>query len=182
MIFFELPKLLYIFTEYLYLNRNNFIMKKIVLTESQLDMVKKHISEAESNDRYERKVEVSVGTTGEYRYDGMVLDEITTYYDEMRLTYLIEQEHRSWGIKNISLYDIKGYDEIEVELHLYPENSNDANDEVVKEVKIPLDWSTLNVDINEGKGVVTINDRLDITFHIVDGKFVAEMSIDVYTL
>jgi hypothetical protein len=69
-----------------------------------------------------------------------------------------------------------------VELHLYPENSNDANDEVVKEVKIPLDWSTLNVDINEGKGVVTINDRLDITFHIVDGKFVAEMSIDVYTL
>jgi hypothetical protein len=59
-------------------------MKKIVLTESQLDMVKKHIAEAESNDRYERKVEVSVGTTGEYRYDGMVLDEITTYYDEMR--------------------------------------------------------------------------------------------------
>jgi hypothetical protein len=157
-------------------------MKKIVLTENQLDMVKKHISEQESNNRYERKVEVSVGTTGEYRYEGMVLDEITTYYDEMRLTYLIEQEHRSWGIKNISLYDIQGYDEIEVELHLYPEDSNDSNDEVVKEVKIPLDWSKLNVETYDGKGLVTINDRLDIIIHIVDGKFEAEMMIDVYTL
>ena len=55
MIFFDLPNLLYIFTEYLYKNRNKFIMKKIVLTENQLDMVKKHIKEEESNNRYERK-------------------------------------------------------------------------------------------------------------------------------
>lgn len=157
-------------------------MKKIVLTENQLDMVKKHISEQESDNRYERKVEVNVGTTGEYTYDGMVIDEITTYNNEMRLTYLIEQEHRSWGIKDISLYDIKGYDEIEVELHLYPEDSNDANDEVIKEVKIPLDWSTLNVNNYDGKGVITVDDRLDITIHMKEGKFVAEMSIDIYTL
>jgi hypothetical protein len=158
-------------------------MKKVVLTESQLNMVKRHIAEEESNDRYERKVEVSVGTpTGEYRYENMVIDEITTDYDEMRLTYLIEQEHRSWGIKNISLYDIKGYDEIEVKLHLYPENSEDFDDVVIKEVKIPLDWDTLNVTTNEGKGMVTIDDRLDITIYVKDGVFSTDMSIETYTL
>jgi len=158
-------------------------MKNVILTENQYKMVNKFVAEQSGdNNRYERKVEVSVGTTGEYRYENMVVDEITTYYNEMRLTYLIEQEHRSWGIKGISLYDIQGYSEIEVELHLYPENSNDSNDEVVKEIKIPLDWSTLEVNTYEDKGVVTVGDRLDIVFHVEDGKFKAYMSIDVYTL
>lgn len=160
----------------------------MIITETQLTKINDLISEnkvitEDSNNRYERKVEVSVGTpTSEYRYENMVVDEITTYFDEMRLTYLIEQEHRSWGIKGISLYDIQGYDEIEVELYLYPEDSNDSNDMIKKEVKVPLDWSTLNVNTNDGEGVVTIGDRLDITIHINDGKFVAEMSIEVYTL
>lgn len=159
----------------------------MIITESQLNKINDLLSEKkviteDSNNRYERKVEVSVGTNGTYRYENMVVDEITTYFDEMRLTYLIEQEHRSWGIKGISLYDIQGYDEIEVELYLYPENSNDANDMIKKEVKVPLDWSTLNVDTHDGEGVVTIGNRLDISIHINDGKFVAEMSIDVYTL
>lgn len=157
-------------------------MGKLVITENQYKNLQKMINE-EANNRYERKVEVSVGTTGQYRYENMILDEVTTYYNEMRLTYLIEQEHRSWGIKNISLYDIQGYDDIEVELHLYPEDSNDPNDAVIKEVKIPLDWSKLNVDTNEGEGVVTIGNRLDIVIHLQqDGTFLPEMSIDVYTL
>ena len=161
----------------------------MIITESQLNKINDLLSEKkviteDSNNRYERKVEVSVGAPSRsgYKYEGMVIDEITTYYDEMRLTYLIEQEHRSWGIKGISLYDIQGYDEIEVELYLYPENSNDANDMIKKEVKVPLDWSTLNVDTHDGEGVVTIGNRLDMTIHINDGKFVAEMFIDVYTL
>jgi hypothetical protein len=157
-------------------------MKKIVISENQYKNLQKMITE-DSDNRYERKVEVSVGTTGEYRYDGMVLDEITTYYNEMRLTYLIEQEHRSWGIKGISLYDIQGYPEIEVELHLYPEDSNDANDEIIKEVKIPLDWSTLHTETYDQESVVTIGDTLNISIHVdKEGKFVPEMSIDIYTL
>lgn len=159
----------------------------MIITESQMNKITNLLTESkviteQSDNRYERKVEVSVGTNGTYRYENMVVDEITTYFNEMRLSYLIEQEHRSWGIKGISLYDIQGYDEIEVELYLYPEDSNDSNDMIKKEVKVPLDWSTLNVDTRDGEGVITIGDRLDISIHIKDGKFVAEMSIDVYTL
>ena len=69
-----------------------------------------------------------------FKYDNMIVGDVSLYNDEMRLTYLIEQEHRSWGVKGISLYDIQGYSEIEVELHLYPEGSDD---EIIKEVKRP---------------------------------------------
>jgi hypothetical protein len=153
-------------------------MKKIVITENQYKNLQKMITE-DTNNRYERKVSVNVGISGSPRYENMTLDDITTYYDEMRLTYLIEQEHRSWGIKDISLYDIQGSDEIEVELHLYPDDSDEP---IVKEVKIPLDWSKLETRTNNGEGVVTIGDSLDITFYFIDGKFESEMEIEVYKL
>jgi len=153
-------------------------MGKIVISENQYKNLQKMINE-DVNNRYERVVKVNVGIGGSPRYEDMTLDDITTYYDEMRLTYLIEQEHRSWGIKNISLYDIQGNDEIEVELHLYPDNSNEP---IIKEVKIPLDWSKLETSTNQGEGVVTIGDRLDIRFYLVDGKFEYEMELEVYNL
>jgi hypothetical protein len=153
-------------------------MGKIVISENQYKNLQKMITE-DVNNRYERVVKVNVGIGGSPRYENMTLDDITTYYDEMRLTYLIEQEHRSWGIKNISLYDIQGNDEIEVELHLYPDN---ANEPIIKEVKIPLDWSKLETSTNQGEGVVTIGDRLDIRFYLVDGKFEYEMELEVYNL
>ena len=155
---------------------------KVALSEKQLETIKKHLNEDINDDRYERKVKVSVGCPHGYHYDNMVLDEVSTYYDEMRLTYLIDQEHRSWGIKGISIYDISGYDEIEVELHLYPENSNDYHDEIVKEVKIPLDWSKLNVENEERKGLVCVGDVLEIIIHVENGQLVPELRIDAYTL
>jgi hypothetical protein len=153
-------------------------MGKIVISENQYKNLQKMITE-DVNNRYERVVKVNVGIGGSPRYENMTLEDITTYYNEMRLTYLIEQEHRSWGIKNISLYDIQGNDEIEVELHLYPDNSNEP---IIKEIKIPLDWSKLETSTNQGEGVVTIGDRLDIRFYLVDGKFEYEMELEVYNL
>lgn len=156
-------------------------MGKIAITENQFKNLQKMITEQASN-RYERKVEVYVGTNGSYKYEGMVLDEVTTYYDEMRLTYVIDQEHRSWGIKNITIYDIQGYDDIEVTLHLFPEDSNDSSDKVTKEIKIPLNWEKIEIDTVQGEGVVTINNKLDIEIRVVDGKLESELKIDVYTM
>ena len=151
-------------------------MKKIILTEDQIDLLRKN-AQREDERRYRRDVKIDVES---YRvmYKGMEINDITAGY-EPTLTYLIEQEHRSWGIKNISLYDIQGNDEIEVELHLYPDN---ANEPIIKEVKIPLDWSKLETSTNQGEGVVTIGDRLDIRFYLVDGKFEYEMELEVYNL
>lgn len=163
---------------------------KMIITESQLNKINDLLSEKkviteDSNNRYERKVQVRIGITPGYyqklRYDNMVVEDITTDFNEMRLTYLIEQEHRSWGIKDISLYDIQGYSEIDAELHLYPEGSDDVT---VKEVKIPLDWeNSLEVDSVDNEGVITVGDVLEIDVYIDEnGDFKTKMSIEVYKL
>jgi hypothetical protein len=163
---------------------------KMIITETQLTKINDLISEnkvitEDSNNRYERNVKVRIGIApGHYqkfRYDNMIVEDVSIYFDEMRLTYLIESEHRSWGIKGISLYDIKGYSEIDAELHLYPEGSDDV---VIKEVKIPLDWeNSLETDTVDNEGVISIGNELDIDLYIDEnGNFRTEMSIDVYTL
>jgi hypothetical protein len=152
---------------------------KVALSQKQIETIKRHLNEDINSDRYERKVKVSVGCPSGYQYDGMILDDVSTYYDEMRLTFLIEQEHRSWGIKDISIYDIQGYDEIEVELHLYAEGSDEPT---IKEVMIPLDWSTLNVESEKSNGVITVGDVLQIIVHVQDGKLVPELIIETYSL
>ena len=78
--------------------------------------------------------------------------------------------------------NIQGYDDIEVTLYLYPENSNNSDDAVTKEVKVPLDWSKLNVETIQGKGIVTVDNRVDIEIHVQDGKLVPELRMQVYTM
>lgn len=162
----------------------------MIITETQLNKINDLISKnkvitEQSDNRYERKVKVRIGIASGYyqklRYDNMIVEDITTDFDEMRLSYLIEQEHRSWGIKNISLYDIQGYSDIDAELHLYPEGSNDV---VIKEVKIPLDWeNSLETDTINNEGVVTVGNELEIEVIIDEnGNFKSKMSIEVYKL
>jgi hypothetical protein len=163
---------------------------KMIITETQLTKINDLISEnkvitEDSNNRYERNVKVNIGIAPGYyqkfKYDNMIVGDVSLYNDEMRLTYLIEQEHRSWGVKGISLYDIQGYSEIEVELHLYPEGSDD---EIIKEVKIPLDWeNSLETESIDGEGVITIGNELEIDVYIDEnGNFKTEMLIEVYNL
>lgn len=162
----------------------------MIITETQLTKINDLISEnkvitEDSDNRYERKVQVRIGITPGYyqklRYDNMVVEDITTDFNEMRLTYLIEQEHRSWGIKDISLYDIQGYSEIQAELHLYPEGSDDV---MVKEITIPLDWeNSLETESVDNEGVITVGDVLEIEVHIDEnGELKTKMSIEVYKL
>jgi len=179
MIFFDLPNLLYIFTEYLYKNRNKFIMKKIVLTENQLDMVKKHIKEEADDNRYRREVKVSVGVNSQQRYKGMEINDIIPYSEKMEISFNIDQDHRSWGIKDISLNSIKGPDSIEVEIECYPEGSDDY---ISEEITIPLDWENISID-KVSNGLMTVGDEVDITLYISEtGEYSTEISMDVYTL
>jgi len=117
-------------------------MKKIVLGESQVDkLMSKLVSEQYAgSDRYSQEVRCSF----EYHkktYKGNEIDWIAD--GRFNLSFRIDMEARSYGIKGISVYDFQGPEEIEILVTYYPEGSEDPIDE---EILIRPDWSKVNTD------------------------------------
>jgi hypothetical protein len=151
-------------------------MKKIVLTENQLKMVKKQVTEgAIGNERYGRDVSVSVGTYGA-KINGNDIDWAVC--SDMKVTYLIEMEHRSWGIKGISLYSIQGPSEIELTITPQVEDADDI------EITVPLNWENVEEETQEGEGVITIGNEIELSLgNDENGNIiVSSIHVPVYTL
>lgn len=151
-------------------------MKKIVLTENQLNMVKKHISESSvGNERYGREVSVYVETYNA-KINGEDIDWAVC--PNMRVTYLIDMEHRSWGIKGISLYSIQGPSEIELTITPQVEDGEDV------EIRVPLNWENVEEDTQEGEGVITIGDEISLVLgNDENGNIMVDtIQVPVYTL
>ncbi len=151
-------------------------MKTILLTENQLNMIQKHINEgAVGNDRYENRVSVYVETYG-VKVNGNDIDWATC--GDMTLNYLIEMEHRSWGIKGISLYDIQGPSEIEIEVTPQVEDGEEVS------LSLPFDWSNVEHETEEGEGLITIGS--EITIKLANNEngeiFIESIHVPVYTL
>jgi len=151
-------------------------MAKILVTENQLDMIKKSINEgAIGGDRYERPVKVDVRTYGT-TINGNDIDWATC--GNITLNYQIDMEHRSWGIKDISLYDIKGPSEIEIEITPQVEDAEDVY------VTVPLDWENIEIETQESEGVVTVGNEIEIQLgNNENGDIIVKsITVPVYTL
>jgi hypothetical protein len=151
-------------------------MKKIVLTENQVQMVKKHVTEsAVGNERYGREVSVSVGTYGA-KINGEDIDWAVC--SDMKVTYLIEMEHRSWGIKGISLYSIQGPSEIELTITPQVEDADDID------ITVQLNWENVEEETQEGEGVITIGNEIEVSLgNDENGNIiVTSIHVPVYTL
>jgi len=148
----------------------------MIITENQLNMLKKQINEgAVGGDRYQRIVKVNVETY-DVKVNGEDIDWVTC--GDIRLTYLIEMEHRSWGIKDVSLYDIQGPSEIEIEITPQVEDAKDVY------LNLPFDWSNVETETETGESVVTIGD--EITIRLANNEngeiFIESIHVPVYTL
>jgi len=150
-------------------------MKKILLSENQLNMIKKRISEGINDNRYERVVSVDVETYG-VKINGNDIDWAVA--GDIRLSYLIDQEHRSWGIKDISLYDIQGPSEIELTITPQVDDADDI------EITIPLNWENVEQETQENQGVITIGNEIIVKLgNDENGEVVVEsIHVPVYTL
>ena len=151
-------------------------MAKILVTENQLDMIKKSINEgAIGGDRYERPVKVDVRTYNT-TINGNDIDWASC--GEITLNYIIDMEHRSWGIKDISLYDIKGPSEIEIEITPQVEDAEDVY------VTVPLDWENIEIETQESEGVVTVGNEIEIELgNNENGDIIVKtITVPVYTL
>ena len=152
-------------------------MKKVILTESQLNMVKKHISEgAVDNERYGREVKVSVNSSN-VKINGDNIDWITC--SNLKLNYLIEMEHRSWGIKGISIYSIQGPSEIEFQITPQLEDADDVY------ITVPVSWDdVVKLDYESGNDVITVGDEIEINLiNNENGDIMGEsIVVPVYTI
>lgn len=156
-------------------------MAKFKLTEDQLDRVKKTVLTEQNDNTYSREIELSFGVNHEQRFNGSEIEEITAYSNKIKLSYVIEMDVRSWGVKDISLYNIKGPEYVDAEVTFYPEGSDDP---ITKEITVPLDWENyLSTNEIDGKGIITIGDELQVTVYFGEGGNISsEMELDIYTL
>jgi hypothetical protein len=153
-------------------------MKKIILTESQLDMVKKSVDNNDEN-RFRNEVTINIGGSGG-TYNGLIVDDVRSYSNKMTLSYLIDINYRKWGIEDIYLHDIKGPSQIDVILECYQEGSDEM---IEKDITVPLDWEKLYTESYGNPGQITIDDTVNITLYFRENNNIeVEMSIDIYTL
>jgi len=118
-------------------------MKKIILTEEQSKkLMDKIISEQYAdNDRYSQEVRCSFGYHKK-TFKGYDIDWIDD--GRFNLSFRIDMEARSYGIKGISVYDFQGPEEIDIIVTYYPEGQDD--DSIDEEMIIRPDWSNVNTD------------------------------------
>lgn len=128
-------------------------MAKFIFTENQLNMIKKQLDETIDNNRYGKKVRTDIETYG-VTINGNDIDWAVS--GELNVSYLIEMEHRSWGVKDVSLYDIQGPSEIEIEITPQVEDAEDVI------LTLSYDWNNVEREVETGMGVISIGSEITI--------------------
>jgi len=165
-------------------------MKKIVLTTEQLNKVTEYVSnedlnpseinEAINDNRYEMKCKIDFNYSSDLKFKGQEIEDIG-YGLEYTLSFIIDQEHRKHGIKSISVYDVQGPEELDVEVVFYPEGSDDPVDEYIQ---IKVDWDSTNYEHESPQGMIGI-DR-DVEMELVNDSegniIVKEIGVTTYSI
>lgn len=128
-------------------------MAKFIFTENQLKMAKNQMHEDINNNRFERKVRTDIETYG-VKINGQDIDWAVS--SELNLSYLIEMEYRSWGVKDVSLYDIQGPSEIEIEITPQTEDAEDIT------LTLSYDWSNVETESETDRSVISIGSEITI--------------------
>jgi hypothetical protein len=134
-------------------------MAKFIFTESQLESIKRNLSEdypGTDNNYKVGKCEVNLYGTHNLTYKGHEVDEVSA--PQIEFTFDIDMDIRSYGIRGISVFNPKGPSEIELEV-FYNIGEDETNEETIT---LPLDWSSVNED--EGSiGWIGYDNQIDIS-------------------
>lgn len=128
---------------------------KLRLTESQFNRLQQKLNESMEN-TYSRTVQVVFYYHG-CNLKGHEIDNISD--TSVMLKYRIETEAREWGIKDMVLGNIQAVPELEMSVYYWPDDIDTKN----VEIALPIDWSSAKLEVQTGKGVVTVGDEIEIT-------------------
>lgn len=107
----------------------------------------------ESKEDYKKSVEVDVY----YKFDTYLGYEINSIAcGDIDVSFTIYIDQRTWGIKDVSLFAIKGPAEIPILVSYY-----DDDDIYEKELILPFNWDDVVTDEVRGTGCFTV-DRLEM--------------------
>ncbi len=150
---------------------------KLRITESQYERLKSVVKE-NVNNRYNREVIIRFNYRG-LPYKGGNVDEIVSI--KTRVNFNIDLELKSWGVSSAYISGIKGPNEVETEVHFYPEGQEES---ISERIKILLNWDDLKTEETKGSGLVSIGDYLDVELVLNEsGVFVSNgLSMNIYVL
>jgi hypothetical protein len=84
-------------------------------------------------------------------FHGNEVDDITA--NNIDVTFDIDMEGREWGIKNISVYNVKGPEQLGLNVIYYPQGSDDNVDE---DITIALNWDDVEYEESDDLGYIGI--------------------------
>jgi hypothetical protein len=150
--------------------------KKIILTESQVKRLKNRLVE-NVDSKYSKDVKV-VFSYYNITLKGREINDIPPI--NIRLSYDIYVEYKSWGINGISLFNVKGPEEVEIEVNYFIDNDN--TDDVT--VPIKFKWDTYTPEIEKDMGIISIGDEVEVILAngVSGGLVVKEVIIPTYSL
>jgi len=134
-------------------------MKKVILNETQVDkLMNKLVSEQiTENNRYSQEVSCSFGFSKRTTFKGHEIDWIPD--TKFNVSFRIDMEARSFGIKGITVHDFQGPEAIDINVTYYPEGSEDPIDE---EMMIYIDWTNVQTDDLADIGWIGIDQDIEM--------------------
>jgi hypothetical protein len=156
-------------------------MKKLILTETQANkLIKKVIGE-----KYPDSDRFHIMVNCDFLYHGVTYKggEIASIGQiQFPVTYNVDVEFRSYGIKGISVYNIQGPKTIDLEIDYYPPDRLDNHIDDMDLFKLQLDWDKLLTSTqNDTLGYFGVDEDLGIILSNDDQGNVIAKSIEVYT-
>lgn len=159
-------------------------MSKFIVTENQFKAIQNSLlSESAINtERYSVDCQMEFNYYG-LTYNGNEIDDILGGV-QSKVSFLIDMDIRSWGVKGVDIFDFRGPETIELEISYYKSSDDDEFNTVEDLIEVPLNWENIEINEEKGSGMVTI-DR-DITINLMQsedgGLAVKNIELTVYTL
>lgn len=152
-------------------------MKKLLITENQYKHIKNYVNEEVDGNTFKSEVKIDINYRGKISH---LVEDISA--PNINLSFLIDTEYRSWGIKSISLYNIQGPSEIEIEVTHY--TSDNDEDPQTKVVLLKLNWDISKIEEENGMGRIGIGDEItiDITENENNDLICTQITIPVNSL
>jgi hypothetical protein len=148
---------------------------KVILTEGQVERLKSVLKEGMDN-RYNTEISIEFDYY-KAKYKGLPIDYIQPV--KIRVSYDIEIEARSWGIKGIEINGVRGPESVEVLIQYYGNNDEEFEDWYV----LHLDWANL-IEITERGDTIVVGDIMEVSLgNDAEGRLlVTKMELPIHKL